>query len=127
MSVLVLLEMNAKSGSAADIKNWLRDELHHARGFDGCNSITVQSNQDDPNNMVIVEDWDSRQQYEKYLAWRVERGDIEKLMGWLGGEPSIRYYENVGVWFHRSLSKIRIDPSFILGPLGLGLSSAGVN
>ncbi len=47
--------------------------------------------------MVFVEDWDSRQQYEKYLAWRVERGDIEKLMGWLGGEPSIRYYENVGV------------------------------
>ncbi|MCZ6866420.1 MAG: putative quinol monooxygenase [Candidatus Binatia bacterium] len=97
MSVLVLLEMNAKSGSAADIKNWLRDELHHTRGFDGCNSITFHSNQDDPNNMVFVEDWDSRQQYEKYLAWRVERGDIEKLMGWLGGEPSIRYYENVGV------------------------------
>ncbi len=97
MSVLVLLEMNAKSGSATDIKNWLRDELHHTRGFDGCNSITFHSNQDDPNNMVIVEDWDSRQQYEKYLAWRVERGDIEKLMGWLVGEPSIRYYKNEGV------------------------------
>lgn len=97
MSVLVLLEMNAKSGSAADITNWLRDGLHHTRGFDGCNSITFHSNQDDPNNMVIVEDWDSRQQYEKYLAWRVERGDIEKLMGWLVGEPSIRYYKNEGV------------------------------
>ena len=55
MSVLVLLEMNAKSGSAADITNWLRDGLHHTRGFDGCNSITFHSNQDDPNNMVIVE------------------------------------------------------------------------
>jgi len=33
MSVLVLLEMNAKSGSAADITNWLRDGLHHTRGL----------------------------------------------------------------------------------------------
>ncbi len=47
--------------------------------------------------MVFVEDWDSREQYEKYLAWRTERGDLEKLMGWLSGEPSIRYYGNVGV------------------------------
>ena len=97
MSVLVLLEMNAKSGSAADIKNFMRNELHHTRGFDGRNSITVHSNQEDSNNMMIVEDRDSRQHYEKYLAWRTERGDIEKLMGWLGGEPRIRYYENIGV------------------------------
>jgi len=37
------------------------------------------------------------QQYEKYLAWRTERGDIEKLSGWLAGEPSIRYFDNAGV------------------------------
>ncbi len=77
MSVLVLFDGNAKPGNAKDITNWLRDELHHTRGFDGCNGITIHSNQDDPNNIVMVEDWDSRQQYEKYLAWRTERGRRE--------------------------------------------------
>jgi quinol monooxygenase YgiN len=47
--------------------------------------------------MVIVEDWDSRQQYEKYLSWRTERGDLEKLAAWLTGEPSIRYYDNAQI------------------------------
>ncbi len=97
MSVLVLFDGNAKPGNAKDITNWLRDELHHTRGFDGCNGITIHSNQDDPNNIVMVEDWDSRQQYEKYLAWRTERGDLEKLGGWLAGAPSVRYFDNAGV------------------------------
>ncbi len=97
MSVLVLFELNAKPDSADDLKNFLRDELHHTRGFDGCNGISIHSNQEDPNNMVFVEDWDSREQYDKYLAWRGERGDMEKLMGWLAGEASIRSFDNVGV------------------------------
>ena len=86
-----------KPGNATDITNFLRDELHHTRGFDGCNGITIHKNESDPNNMVFVEDWDTREQYEKYLAWRTERGDMEKLAGLLAGEPSIRYFENVGV------------------------------
>ena len=47
--------------------------------------------------MVAVEDWNSRQHYEKYLAWRTERGDLDKLVGWIQGDPSIRYFDNVGV------------------------------
>ena len=97
MSVLVILEMNAKPGSSKDIINWMRDELHHTRGFDGCNGLTFHSNQNDPDNLVAIEDWDSRQQYEKYLGWRVERGDIETLGGWLAGEPNIRYFDNAQV------------------------------
>ena len=34
MSILVLLELNANPGNSQDITNYLRDELHHTRGFD---------------------------------------------------------------------------------------------
>ena len=97
MSVLVTLDFNVKPGNVGDIKEWLRGELHHTRGFDGCNGLTIHSDQDDPNHLVFVENWDSRQHYEKYLAWRTERGDLEKLVGWIAGEPNIRYFDNVGV------------------------------
>jgi quinol monooxygenase YgiN len=97
MSVLVTLDLRVKPENAGDLKNWLRGELHHTRGFDGCNGITIHTDQDDPNRFLFVEDFDSRQQYEKYLAWRMERGDGEKMMAWLVGEPSVRYYDNVGV------------------------------
>ncbi len=97
MSVIVLLEINVKPDNVDDVTNFLRDELHATRGFDGCNGLTFHRNQDDPNTMVAIEDWDSRQHYEKYLAWRTERGDLEKLGGWLTGEPSIRHFDNMGV------------------------------
>jgi quinol monooxygenase YgiN len=97
MSVLILLEVNTKPGQANELTNWLRDELHHTRGSDGCNGLTVHTNQDDPNNVLIVESWDSRAQYEKYLSWRAERGDIEKMGAWVAGPPSIRYFDGVGI------------------------------
>ncbi len=97
MSVLVLVEFNVKPGHAGDVANLVKELLPDTRGFDGCNGLTLHRNQDDSNNMVFVEDWDSRQHYEKYLAWRTERGDLEKLLGWLVGEPSFRYFDNAGV------------------------------
>lgn len=97
MSVTVMLEVNVKPENANDMKSFLRDELHDTRGFDGCNGVNIHSNQEQPNNLVFVSNWDSREQYEKYLAWRKERGDLEKLGGWTAGELSIRYFENLGV------------------------------
>ncbi len=97
MSVLVTLECSVKPEYASDLKNWLRDELHHTRGFDGCNGITVHGNQDSPNDLIFVEDWDSRQHHEKYHTWRAEKGDMQILMGWLAGEPTVRYFDNLGV------------------------------
>ncbi len=97
MAVLILLELKAGAGHAGDLRDFFKEELKHTRGFDGCNDITVHSNQEDPDNLVIVETWDSREQYEKYLTWRTERGDMEKLGGWVAGAPSIRYFNNLGV------------------------------
>ena len=97
MSVLVLLEINVKPGSMDDLTTYLRDGLHHTRGSAGCNGLTVHKGQDDPNNLVIVESWDTREQYETYLNWRAERGDLEKMSAWVDGPPSIRYFDNVGV------------------------------
>ncbi len=97
MSVLVTLDLKVKPGSNDDLTSWFKNELHHTRGFEGCNGITVHRNQDDHNNLVIVEDWDSRSQYEKYLSWREERGDVEVLVGLLDGEPKFSYFDNIGV------------------------------
>ena len=52
---------------------------------------------DDPSNIVIVENWETRGHYEAYLKWREERGDLDKLGTMLEGAPSIRFYDIVGV------------------------------
>ena len=39
-------------------------------------TLHVVQNQDDPTGIVIIEQWETRVQYEKYLAWRTKRGDM---------------------------------------------------
>ena len=97
MSVLVSLALKVKPENAEEVKNWLRDETDHTRGFDGCNGITIHSDQDDSNHLLVLGDWDSRQHHEKYLSWRVEKGDVEGLMGWIAEEPTASYFDKVEV------------------------------
>ncbi len=50
-------------------------------------------NQDDPDVLVAVEEWESKAHYEKYLAWRTETGVMDNLKELIAEPPSIRYFE----------------------------------
>jgi quinol monooxygenase YgiN len=96
MVCTVLLEIRVKKEAAAGMAEGFKALFPDTRWFEGCIDIYVSQNQDDPQNFVIVETWETRQQYEKYLAWRTERGDIDNLAKLLDGSPpSIRYFNRL--------------------------------
>ena len=95
MSVLVLVEVQTKSPQ--ELKAFFQAELSATREYDGCEGLTVHTNMDDSNNVVVAERWESRVHYEKYLAWREERGDLDSLGPLLDGPPSIRYFATMSV------------------------------
>jgi quinol monooxygenase YgiN len=95
MSVLVLLEAQVKSEDISDMKSYLAEILPDTRAYDGCQGIDVYFDTEDTGNMVLVEHWDSRAHYEKYLAWRTETGVLDKVVAMLAGPPSIRYFERI--------------------------------
>ena len=47
--------------------------------------------------MIQVQRWDSKEHYQKYLAWRVETGVLGELEPLLAGEPSIRFFDPIDV------------------------------
>ena len=96
MSVLVLIELRVKPESIDAMKAWLKDGLPDTRAAD-CEGVTVHANLDDRSNLVLVEHWNSKEQYEKYRAWRAERGDHARRVGMLSGNPSVRCFEIVGL------------------------------
>jgi quinol monooxygenase YgiN len=63
-------------------------------GFDGCNWVTVHIDQEDPNHLLVLGNWESRQHHEQFLAWRAERGDLEKFMAWFAEEPTANYFDD---------------------------------
>ncbi len=93
MAVKVILEVKAKPGTGDELVAFFRSILPDTRAHDGCISVETLQNSDDADQVVVVEAWESRGQYETYLAWQRDRGTSARLMEGLAGPPSIRHFD----------------------------------
>lgn len=91
MAIDIILDLNVKPEHRDELIDTLAAILPDTRAFPGCNSVAVTVNEDDQCNIVLFEKWETRSDHEKYMAWRTERGDLDKLGALLAGPPSVRY------------------------------------
>ncbi|NIP38804.1 MAG: hypothetical protein GWO07_08680 [Candidatus Dadabacteria bacterium] len=93
MGIMVLVQADIKPEFTSEMKSFLDKILPDTRAYDGCNFIDVYFDVDNENNMVLVEQWDSREHYKKYHEWRTETGVIDKIRNMVDGSASIRFFE----------------------------------
>ena len=79
MTVSVLFEGNLNSGEVNNFTELCREAFKVTRAYDGCNSIDLTYNVEDKDNWVLTEIWDSKEHYERYVAFRIEDGTVEKI------------------------------------------------
>ena len=92
MGTLVILEAIAKTESILELEDFLKRHLPDTRSFKGCQNITAYINENG-KTIVMVEHWDSKAHYEKYLAWREETGVLSDLGAMIEGAPVIRFFD----------------------------------
>ena len=92
MAVTVILEVKAKPGTGDNLVSVFRQILPDTRSYDGCISLELIQNQDDPDVLIAYEWWETREHYEKYFAWRKETGALDTLGPLLVDAPNIRYF-----------------------------------
>ncbi|HZZ48815.1 MAG TPA: antibiotic biosynthesis monooxygenase family protein [Pseudonocardia sp.] len=97
MTCQVILELTAKDGTYDELRKMFIDIISDTRSYEGCVSVDFVRNQDEPNQMVILEKWDSRKSYEAYFAWRTETGVLEQLGKLADGAPQLRFFDAMGV------------------------------
>ncbi|HIG78955.1 MAG TPA: antibiotic biosynthesis monooxygenase [Cycloclasticus sp.] len=97
MSIDVTLDLQVSAEHREELINTLEAILPDTRAYKGCQSVVVTSNDDDPLNIVLLEKWDVRADHESYIAWRTERGDLEKLGALLTAPPASKYLTTVDV------------------------------
>ena len=97
MSINVILEVLAKPESIDELKSTLEAILPDTRKYDGCISVEVIVNQENPLNIVLLEVWESREQQEKYFQWRGETGALDALGAMLSQPPNLRYFDGLSV------------------------------
>ncbi|MFP6782257.1 MAG: antibiotic biosynthesis monooxygenase [Gammaproteobacteria bacterium] len=95
MAVTVIFELQIKSDQIDAAKKTFKEILPDTRAYDGFIDIYVTENQDKPGNLVLVEKWESRPKYEKYLGWRTETGLVEQLGAICAEAPIVRFFDTV--------------------------------
>lgn len=95
MPMLVMLEVKAKADAVEALRTLTTAGIPHTRAFAGCQGATAYVSQDDPQTLVLVSQWASRDAYERYLAWRTEDGSLAQLMSLLDGPPIIRDFSPI--------------------------------
>jgi quinol monooxygenase YgiN len=89
----VILDMTfTETGLQGFVAN-ARAGLPDTRNFPGCLGLTVLQDIDDPHSITFYERWASRQDYDKYLAWRGEQGLMDALNTQSAVPPRWRYFE----------------------------------
>lgn len=93
MATNVTVEFTAKPDQADILYDLLAGLLGDTRTFEGCRAVSTNRGQDNSAVIMLYETWDSRDAQQKYLAWRQERGDLDKLGALLAAPPVLRYYD----------------------------------
>ncbi|MEN8375683.1 MAG: antibiotic biosynthesis monooxygenase family protein [Gemmatimonadota bacterium] len=90
---MVLLEVQAKEGTGDQLVAALRELLPDTRARDGSIEILAHQGQDDRDNIVLVDRWETRDAFDSYMEWRQETGVLDQLLAACVGPPSIRFYD----------------------------------
>lgn len=97
MAVTVVVELSVKPDKVETLKTMWREILGDTRAFDGCIDIYIYEDQDDPAHFALIENWQSRAHYDKYLAWRTETGFLEQVTALADGDLRFGFFDRMDI------------------------------
>lgn len=97
MTVQVIMEVTIKEGAYDGFRRFMAGILPDTRAYEGCVSIDFVRNQDSPAGVVVMEKWNSRQDYESYVKWRMATGILQETASMFDGEPRQRFLDPMGL------------------------------
>ncbi len=95
MAVTVNIIMNIKSGRMDEFQQVLKEALPDTRAFSGCRSVQVLEDPDRSGQITLLEEWDSKEDQLRYMAWRAETGS--PVADFLDGERVISYLDTLDI------------------------------
>lgn len=77
--IIVTFVLDLKPDAAEQMREGFAAALPDTRNFPGCRSVHVYEDIATTNRLILIENWDSRDAYERYLAWRAESGMLDAM------------------------------------------------
>ena len=95
MAITRINHFEAKSGSAADLRAFLTSVVSVIEATPGCRSVRLLEALDEPQQLVIVEVWDSVAAHQA-AAGAIPASQLGKVMALFAAPPTGEYYREPG-------------------------------
>ena len=92
MSVLVTLELPAKTETLDEFLAVMKDALVDTRAYAGCEKVETYVEQGS-GSVFLVEQWETAEHQGAYMGWRMETGLMDAIGGFLAGPPVARTFD----------------------------------
>lgn len=93
MTCKIVVEIKAKPDHVDDLLKSFAGMLPITRDYDGCIEVSVYQDQEDPTIILLLHEWETREKFDTYFAWRGEQGDRETLTPWITQPMSLRFFD----------------------------------
>ena len=97
MTVQAIMELTIKEGRYDDFRDFMVNILQGTRPYKGCVCIEFVRNQDNPAHLLVMEKWNSREDYQNYFEWRMESGVMAQIVDMIEGEPKLQFFDPAGL------------------------------
>jgi quinol monooxygenase YgiN len=85
ITMAITLKPEAVEPFCSGMPEMLKDTVK----FAGFRDIRVVRNKENPNQVLLIENWDSEDAYKAYIKWRTERGDMDAMAGAVAAPPKL--------------------------------------
>jgi quinol monooxygenase YgiN len=86
-TLVMLAELPVKPDRLDEFLDYTVDNLKVCRAYPGNLAFDILINEAHPERVIFYEVWESTEAQQAYMAWRVEAGDLTKLLSFLAGPP----------------------------------------
>ena len=95
MSINIIAEHKTKAGRSEDLIALIRTLLPESLQHGGTEEISIRQDQDNPNYIISVQRWKSRDAYLSYFAWRTNEGVAAQIGETLEERVTVRFFNEV--------------------------------
>ena len=94
-NVVMIAELPVKPEKLEEFLDFTVANLKLSRSYPGNISFNILINEALPNTVIFHEVWESPKAQQEYMAWRVQAGDLKKLLSFLAGEPKFTAWRSI--------------------------------
>jgi quinol monooxygenase YgiN len=86
-NLVMLAELTVKPDKIEEFLDYTVENLKVSRSYPGNIEFDILIDETQPYKVIFYEAWESPKAQQDYMAWRVQAGDLTKLLSLLASEP----------------------------------------